>query len=145
MYPKSPFKAGTQHAVYTNVRDDNIIHYNTDLISCIHDKCTFLKIRGHVNKINEQLYHLKISNKYIGDHPCDSEMAPQIKNVMTKLNMIKQTMRVKAMALMEKYEKLAEDAEATLKEGKHSASFVQPVVVNKAMKSIIRKSKSFSQ
>lgn len=145
MYPKSPFKAGTQHAVYTNVRDDNIIHYNTDMISCVHDKCTFLKIRGHVNKINEQLYHLKISNKYIGDHPRDSEMAPQIKNVMTKLNLIKQTMRVKAMALMDKYEKLAEEAEAKLKEGKHSASFVQPVAAKKASTSFLRKTKSLSQ
>lgn len=145
MYPKSPFKAGTQHAVYNNVRDDNIIHYNTDLISCIHDKCTFLKIRGHVNKINEQLYHLKISNKYIGDHPGDAEMAPQIKNVMTKLNLIKQTMRVKAMALMEKYEKLAEEQESTLSEAKHATSFVQPVSVKKAARSFLQKRKSFSQ
>mgnify|MGYP006261342403 CR=1 FL=1 len=70
-------------------------------------------------------------------------MAPQIKNVMTKLNLIKQTMRVKAMALMEKYEKLAEEQESTLGEAKHSASFVQPV--KKASKSFLTKSKSLSQ
>ena len=145
MYPKSPFKAGAQHAVYTNVRDDNIIDYNTDMISCVHDKCTFLKIRGHVNKINEQLYHLKISNKYIGDHPGDVEAVPQIKNVMTKLNLIKQTMRVKAMALMDKYEKLAEEAEKKLKGGKHAASFVEPVAAKKASMSFLRKTKSLSQ
>ena len=72
-------------------------------------------------------------------------MAPQIKNVMTKLNLIKQTMRVKAMALMDKYEKLAEEAEEKLKEGKHSASFVQPVAAKKASASFLRKAKSFSQ
>lgn len=133
MYPKSPFKAGSQHAVYTNVRDDNIIHYNTDLISCTHDKCTFLKLRGHVNKINEQLYNLKVSNKYIGEHPSDAVMAPQIKSVMAKLNMIKQTMRVKALALMDKYDQ--KDEEGNVEEEKQNDSFTQRA-------SFIRRSKS---
>ena len=103
MYPKSPFKAGSQHSLFTNIRDDVILQFNTDLITSSHDKCVFLKIQGHVNKINEQLYNLRISNKYADNCTTDDISTPQIKSVITKLNVIKQTMRVKAKTIMKKY------------------------------------------
>lgn len=109
MYPKSPFKAGSQQLLFTNIRDDVILQFNTDLITSSHDKCVFLKIQGHVNKINEQLYNLRISNKYADNCITDDITTPQIKSVITKLNVIKQTMRVKAKTIMKKYAAINKD------------------------------------
>ena len=109
MYPKSPFKAGSQQLLFTNIRDDAILQFNTDLITSSHDKCVFLKIQGHVNKINEQLYNLRISNKYADNCTTDDITTPQIKSVITKLNVIKQTMRVKAKTIMKKYAAINKD------------------------------------
>ena len=132
MYPKSPFKAGTQHALYTNVRDDAILQFNTELITNGHDKCVFLKIRGHVNKINEQLYNLRISKKYVSTDDCVSNdvSAPQIRSVITKLNVIKQTMRVRAQTIMKKYDERPNDTNVSSTSYKGPQTEIQHVKEN---------------
>lgn len=101
MYPKSPFKPGSQHNVFNTVIDDTVLRFDKDLITRSSDRCKFIKISTHIARINEQLFNLKVSKKCcIEGHRSDSA---EIKAVMEKLIVIKQTLRNKALIIMEKY------------------------------------------
>jgi len=100
MYPKSPFKAGSQLVLFTTVQDDAITNFKPSYIQNVHDRCTFMKIKSNIEKINEQLYNLRVSTK------CSSgvnESACQIQTVMSKLTIIKQTLRQKGLVIIKKY------------------------------------------
>lgn len=104
MYPKSPFKEDTKRFVYSTCRDDRVLHFNVQTISCPHTKIVFLKIRGNLEKINEQLYNLRISKqRLMQNENCSTESMINMKDVLSKLKVIKQTLRTRAIAIMEKY------------------------------------------
>lgn len=101
MYPKSPFKPGSQHNVFNTVIDDTVLRYDKDQITRASDRCKFIKISAHIAKINEQLYNLKVSKKCSID--CHGTGSGEMKTVMEKLIVIKQTLRNKALIIMERY------------------------------------------
>tara|TARA_B110000881_G_scaffold193343_1_gene186583 strand:- start:1461 stop:1817 length:357 start_codon:yes stop_codon:yes gene_type:complete len=102
MYPKSPFNASAKHLVYQNIKDDYIIHFSIEQIPCNQTKQTFNKIKMNINKINEQLYNLRVSKQSIKQNDCQNLV--HIKDIMDRLVLVKQSFVTKAHEIMNKFE-----------------------------------------
>lgn len=104
MYPKSPFNKN----IYINPKDDSILNYNIQKITCSEDVVVFTDIKSSIETISMQLYNLKISQDCCNKNPnaeC-SKSENEVRALRTELMHIKSQLTRKAKEIMNYYNDL---------------------------------------